>query len=97
MSLKQTPAPWRLTYSNCWIVGNDDKKGEIVIAKMEAGTLADAKLLAAAPDLLKSLQKIVRGLNVDNYSSHKLSDQKPMSKAEVSREAMAAIAKVIDA
>lgn len=60
MKENHTPAPWRLTYSNCWVVGNDAQKGEIVIAKMEAGTLADARLMAAAPNLLSALEGIMK-------------------------------------
>lgn len=55
----RTPGPWRLTYSNCWIVGRDETKGDVVIAETKAGTLADAQLIAAAPDLLAALKDLI--------------------------------------
>jgi hypothetical protein len=57
--MNHTVAPWRLTHSNCWIVANDPDLGDIVLAKMDAGTLQDARLLAAAPNLLQALRDLL--------------------------------------
>jgi len=59
MNTAHTPGPWALTYSNCWIVASDPVIGQVVLAKMDAGSLADAKLLVAAPQLLKAVQELM--------------------------------------
>lgn len=68
---KPTQGPWNLTYSNCWITGRDPERGEIVIAKMEAGTLADALQLRAAPDLLSALKGMLEVfVDSDSYAGY---------------------------
>lgn len=59
---------------------------------VEVGTLL-GQTMQQRDDLLESLRKIVRGLEINNWSAHKLSDPKPMTKAEIAREAKFAIAK----
>jgi len=59
---KHTPGPWRLDTWNGWLLSTED----VGIAKfdMNRTLLADAKLIAAAPDMLQAcemaLQDMVR-------------------------------------
>lgn len=46
-----TPRPWRLTYTDRWVVGRDPDLGEVVIADIAHRSPANAHLISAAPDL----------------------------------------------
>lgn len=64
MSAKHTPGPWRHDYISSssqpsgWtnIHGDPDKDGWTLLAKVH--TASDARLIAAAPDMLAALRKI---------------------------------------
>lgn len=75
-----TPGPWRIDEPNDWgieIVGRptwgcerNGVKGEWDVAKLERldcdeETMANARLIAAAPDLLEALQVFVHGFELD--------------------------------
>ena len=63
---KHTPAPWTLR-PNCWIMANGDSIATVATAGNNTGydyhttgeTLANARLIATAPELLEALEKAV--------------------------------------
>jgi hypothetical protein len=74
MKAKHTPGPWRIAAKNFdtsfyVIHGNDEAKREVQVVKMSYGTHpipeflerkeADARLIAAAPELLSALVRLV--------------------------------------
>ena len=60
MSEQYTPGPWRaINITGVWIVGRDDGH---LLTKIPAGSIdaeANARLIAAAPDLLDALERLV--------------------------------------
>ena len=70
---KHTPGPWHAHHDHGWLVVESDN-GDMYI-KIEKGSaatrrIADARLIAAAPDLLAALQVLLR-----NYAAvHDIGD-----------------------
>jgi hypothetical protein len=61
MSLQHTPGPWHAHHDHGWLVVESDN-GDLYV-KVEKGSaarkhMADARLIAAAPDLLAVLQEL---------------------------------------
>lgn len=64
---KHTPGPWACKHHGEWITARDETLGEIVIAKTNgAEWLDNARLIACAPDLLASLRRVLRILEVND-------------------------------
>lgn len=55
---KHTPGPWEYR-GHAWVQTADDKKTPIANFNFYAATEANARLIAAAPDLLESLQELM--------------------------------------
>ena len=64
---KHTPGPWETKHHGEWITGKDAVHGEVVIAKAEFDWEANARLIAAAPDLLNAVCFLLS--NLDNRIS----------------------------
>lgn len=62
MSAKHTPGPWAYAYdgSSTWSIGEADDPQDKLVASIgdrdDARATANARLIAAAPDLLKALE-----------------------------------------
>jgi hypothetical protein len=54
---KHTPGPWE--YAHSWVQTADHKKTPIANFNFHAATEANARLIAAAPDLLQALLNLV--------------------------------------
>lgn len=63
---KFTPGPWRLTRNDEWIVGRDDKIGEVLIASRGLQSTANANLIAAAPEMYEMLEGILGHICYDS-------------------------------
>ena len=69
MSAKFTPGPWQWHHDHGWLVV-ESNNGDLYI-KIEKGIAAknhtaDARLIAAAPELLEALESIVRLIEVED-------------------------------
>lgn len=62
---KHTPGPWETKHHGEWITGKDAVHGEVVIAKAEFDWEANARLIAAAPDLLLRATALLEALDRD--------------------------------
>ena len=58
---KHSPGPWRFDESDYAIYRHDDCSTIAVFSTADLPTLADGRLMAAAPDLLEALELMVRG------------------------------------
>ncbi len=83
MNAQHTPGPWRFTEGEYLYVngtGDDGKRTFILQRTIKGNRLseqerirADARLIAAAPDLLEALKEIFRELAWDQLPPHKRS------------------------
>lgn len=87
MNLAHTPAPWDIEYSarNYWYIEHAQGGETYTLTKLDCGA-ADARLMAASPDLLASLREIVAAIESDDADGYSPS-------GDWFREAKAAIAK----
>jgi hypothetical protein len=79
MSAKHTPGPWHIEeitpsdFHDCYILGAPNGVYDDIIATVQCTDLpqcmADARLIAAAPDLLAALQDIVQASDANNGDS----------------------------
>jgi hypothetical protein len=90
MTTKHTPAPWEIKGSlkdgDFWINGESHNYDTVIVANPDfIVSEANAKLIAAAPDLLEALIEIIA--RYDRYGNHV-----PMPSADIEKS-RAAIAK----
>jgi hypothetical protein len=63
MQVKHTPAPWRINFEivdNQWSVVTTKHYSVVAIINAGRHKEANARLIAAAPDLLSALQEVVK-------------------------------------
>jgi hypothetical protein len=103
---KHTPGPWKIFYpenSDCGLgIDTANSNASIVVMDTEAGIysaetreedLANAKLIAAAPDLLDALQKLTKQVQKDCSIG---SDPKYLELCEVVQESMQVLKKATE-
>jgi hypothetical protein len=62
---KHTPGPWSLTADQFAHIVTDVEGNEIYVGTNEE----DARLIAAAPELLEALRGIIEGTRLDNFDN----------------------------
>lgn len=68
---KHTPGPWRVHHDEddeeCWVELDDNEPGHAIVAVVEEQdeSVANAHLIAAAPDLLEALKAAKQFLSID--------------------------------
>lgn len=67
MPSSHTPAPWRYNKTYGLVM-----YGKLEIAALHSGNAANARLIAAAPDLLAALQRLVHPMADDTDLEHAL-------------------------
>lgn len=68
MIVKHTPAPWHAHHDHGYLVVESENEEMYVLVKKQFGTdedLANARLIAAAAELLEALQRLVLNANGD--------------------------------
>ena len=61
MSEKHTPGPWRRDAACGGLAIESEKHGNIGLVNLARASMADARLIAAAPELLEALHEIAKG------------------------------------
>lgn len=64
---KYTPGPWEFKFS--WVQTSDERKTPIANFNFHAATEENARLIAAAPDLLEAL-RLMRNRFLDTEGNH---------------------------
>ena len=65
--LKHTPGPWSIRQESVWSVGTDHEMTALVYGCTDTEEEANARLIAAAPDLLEAL-KLAQSAVADFHS-----------------------------
>jgi len=58
--LKHTPGPWSIRQESVWSVGTDHEMTALVYGCTDTEEEANARLIAAAPDLLEALKILAK-------------------------------------
>ena len=73
MAEQRTPGPWEARYSTrggYWFIDREQDGESYTLTTLDGGVCeADARLIAAAPDLLVALQDIVQASNANDGES----------------------------
>lgn len=68
MTTQHTPGPWHVTGDEHGTMITDNTGGQIALWPQQGGTIeqcANARLIAAAPDLLDALRRVMRHIPAD--------------------------------
>lgn len=88
MKTQHTPGPWRKSNANPWIYGGNGEYIALVESQGKEADSANARLIAAAPDLLSVLQQAYNAMAWD-IPGGGLSDQEEEELLETIRAAIA--------
>ncbi|THB29045.1 hypothetical protein [Providencia sp. MGF014] len=95
MELKHTPAPWKYTIRNAneiMTTFHGVTIGDVYLDITTANQKADARLIAAAPELLESLRELVSAM--ERYEID-VGESAPTKHKKMMKKAKAAIAKAL--
>lgn len=92
---KHTPGPWKAgkelsSRSSEWLIAMDcgDRGRGIAIAETVPATgreLANARLIAAAPELLEALQNLMTRVQYDKDAKHWFTDEQKAARAAIAK------------
>lgn len=95
MSTQHTPGPWEARYSitkDYWFIDREQGGESYTLTTLDGGVCeADARLIAASPDLLAALEAMIE--HYATPTSERSAASYSKTKAQVADEARAAIAK----
>ena len=92
MSTKHTPGPWRVGDAGASVFGPKDLP--VTVAKLVHPNSANARLIAAAPELLDALMQLLQAFEADKNIAPKMTIKTSFeTNGQTINKALAAIAK----